>query len=68
MVPLKYLSNFWRTLNMLLIQCEFNLILTWSANWVILPGAVTNEATTFVIADTKHLLYQLKTMENYYSN
>ena len=30
MVPLKYLSNFWRTLEMPLINCEVNLILTWS--------------------------------------
>ena len=30
MVPLKYLSNFWRTLEMPLISCEVNLILTWS--------------------------------------
>ena len=28
-VPLKYLSNFWRTLEMPLINCEVNLILTW---------------------------------------
>ena len=28
MVPLKYLSNFWRTLEMRLINCEINLILT----------------------------------------
>ena len=27
-VPLKYLSNFWRTLEMSLINCEINLILT----------------------------------------
>ena len=27
-VPLKYLSNFWRTLEMPLINCEVNLILT----------------------------------------
>ena len=26
--PLKYLSNFWRTLEMLLISCEVDLILT----------------------------------------
>ena len=31
-VPLKYLSNLWRTLDMPLINCEINLILTWSAN------------------------------------
>ena len=29
-VLLKYLSNFWRTLEMPLINCEINLILTWS--------------------------------------
>ena len=28
MVPLKYVSNIWRTLEMLLIDCEINLILT----------------------------------------
>ena len=28
MVPLKYLSNFWRTLEMSFINCEVNLILT----------------------------------------
>ena len=31
MGPLKYLGNFWRTLEMLLINCEVELILTWSA-------------------------------------
>ena len=30
MVPLKYLSNFWRTLEMPLINCENNLQLKWS--------------------------------------
>ena len=29
-VPLKYLSNLWRTLDIPLINCEINLILTWS--------------------------------------
>ena len=28
-VPLKHLSKFWRTLNMPLINCEIELILTW---------------------------------------
>ena len=36
MVPLKYLSNFWRTLEMALINCEVELILDWSANCVII--------------------------------
>ena len=35
MVPLKYLSNFWRTLEMPLINTEVNLILTWTAECVI---------------------------------
>ena len=29
-VPLKHLSNFWRTLDMPLINCEVSLILSWS--------------------------------------
>ena len=29
-IPSKYLSNFWRTLELPLINCEVNLILTWS--------------------------------------
>ena len=32
---LKYLSNFWRTLEIPLINCELNLILTWSSTCVI---------------------------------
>ena len=34
MVPLKYSSNFWRTLEMPLINCEVNLTLTWSSTCV----------------------------------
>ena len=35
MVALKYLSNFWRNLEITFINCEVNLILTWSKNCVI---------------------------------
>ena len=35
-VLLKYLSNFWRTLKILLINCEVNLILTWSSTELFL--------------------------------
>ena len=31
-VPLKYLNNFWRSLNIPLINCEIELILTWFNN------------------------------------
>ena len=49
-VPLKYLSNFWRTLEMPLINCEVNLILTWSPTCVI--SSATGE-TKFKITETK---------------
>ena len=50
MVPLKYLSNFWRTFEMPFINCEVNLILTWSSNCVITNS---DGAGTFAITDTK---------------
>ena len=53
MVPLKYLSNFWGTLELPLINCEINLILTWSTNYVIVSTNVANQNATFKIIDTK---------------
>ena len=52
-IPLKYLSNFWRTLEMPLINCENNLISTWSTNFVIVSTNVANQNATFEITDTK---------------
>ena len=49
-VPLKYLSIFWRTLEMPLINCEVNLDLTWSRDFVIINS--TDEGK-FAIAETK---------------
>ena len=34
-VPIKLLSNFWRNLDMPLINCEISLTLTWSENCVL---------------------------------
>ena len=53
MVPLSYLSVFWRSLELHLINCEVNLILAWSANCVIVFTNVTNQNPTFAITDTK---------------
>ena len=53
MVPLKYLSNFWRTLEMPLINCEVNLILTWSSTCVLVATRVDNQNAKFAITDTK---------------
>ena len=50
MVPLKYLSNFWRTLEMPLINCEVKLDLTWSSTCVITDST---GAEKFAITDTK---------------
>ena len=49
-VPLKYLSNFWRTLEMPLFNCEVNLELTWSNDCVITNS--TGEGK-FQITETK---------------
>ena len=66
MVPLKYLINFWRTLEMPLINCEVNLILTWSSTCVLITTNILNQNATFAITDTK--LYvrvvNLSTQEN----
>ena len=70
-VPLKYLSNFWRTLEMPLINCEVNLILTWSKDCVITNSegegkfAVTETklhvpVVTLSTQDNAKLLQQLK--------
>ena len=52
MVPLKYLSNTWRTLEMPLINCELELILTWTAGCVIIYIDVSNQVSTFAITET----------------
>ena len=64
MVSLKYLRNFWRTLDMPLINCEINVILTWSENYILIDKTTkaaqddnlainTSKTTTFQITDTK---------------
>ena len=48
-VPIKYFNNFWKTLEMPLINCEINLLLTWSVDSVISSATGTKSAIT----DTK---------------
>ena len=43
MVSLKHLSNFWRTLEMALINCEISLMLTWSKSYFSLTGTAANK-------------------------
>ena len=49
-VPLKYLSKFWRTLEIPIISSETNLVLTWSQKCVT---SSATEARKFIITYTK---------------
>ena len=53
MIPLKYLSSFWRTLEMPLINCEVSLIFTWSTNCFVVYTNVANQGATFAMTETK---------------
>ena len=70
-VPLEYLSNFWRTLEMPLIDCEVNLILTWYKDCGI-SSATDKIQNRYKTTDTK-LYVPVVTLstqdnENYYNN
>ena len=67
-IPLQHLSNFWKNLNMPLINCEVELILTWFKNCVLIDKSTRTanygadpivckidnpENATFKITDTK---------------
>ena len=63
-IPLKHSSNFWRSLNIPLTNCEVELILTWSRNCVLVdmterdaevdnPAIVAPSGLEFKITDTK---------------
>ena len=66
MVPLKYLSNLWRTLEMPLINSEVNVILTWSSTCVLVATSIDGQNATFAITDTKLYLpvVNLSTQDN----
>ena len=52
MVPLKYLSNFWRTLEIPVINCEVEVILDWPANCVIIYINIDDQVPTFTTTET----------------
>ena len=59
-VPLKYLSNFWRSLEMPLINCKVELLLKWIENCVLTTAEIGANAdatgadgATFEITDAK---------------
>ena len=71
-VPLKYLSNFWRSLEMPLINCKVQLSLKRIENFVLTTAAIGADAnatgadsTTFKITDpTLYVLVITLSMEN----
>ena len=72
-VPLKYLSNFFRSLGMPLINCKIHLELNWKCNWVMSDADtyaggdnINNKETKFKIASTKLyvLIATLSTKDN----
>ena len=48
--PLKYLSNFWRSLEMLLINCKIHLELNWIENCILFNAG---DSAKFKITDAK---------------
>ena len=63
-VPLKYISNFWKILEIPLINFEINLILTWSKNCVAASNTADTKTYVPVVTlstqDNTKLLQQLK--------
>ena len=62
-IPLKYLSNFWRSLEMSLINCKIELSLNWIENCIFFSAGT---AATFTITDAKRYvpIITLKTEDN----
>ena len=48
-IPLENLSNFWSALNIPLINCEVELILTWSKNCVLADMTVNADADPEIV-------------------
>ena len=54
-IPVKHLSNFWRTLSIPLIGCEIELILNWSKNCVFADMTVVIISTSWIrISNNRH--------------
>ena len=62
-VSFKYLSSFWRTLEMSLINCEINLVLTWSESSVI-TNSIGVELFTIINIKLYVPLVTLSTQDN----
>ena len=52
-IPLKYLNNLWRSLDLPLINCEVELDLKWSKNCVLIEDDDNITGVSFVISSTR---------------
>ena len=52
-IPLKYLSNFWRSLDFPLINCDIELDLSWTKDCVLIEQNNNISGVNFVITSTK---------------
>ena len=62
-IPLKHLSNFWKNLNIPLINCEVEIILIWSKNCVLADMTARNAGNNDnppVIVEPTRLEFQIK--------
>ena len=55
-ISLNYLSNFWRTLEMPLINCEINVILTWSNTCFIIDNPIAGQETTITLCSSHNFI------------
>ena len=67
-IPLKYLSNFWRSLEMPLINCKVEISLNWIENCILTINSNNNNINKaiFTMTDAKHYvpIVTLKTEDN----
>ena len=52
-VPLKYLRNFWGTLEMLLVNWKINVQLKWSENSILVTDTAANQVPEFKLTHRK---------------
>ena len=53
MAPLKYFSNFWKTVEKPLINCEISLFLNWLVECIVVTGTAGNQEPRFATTDTE---------------
>ena len=58
-IPLKHLSNFWKSLNIPLLNCEVELILTWFKNCIFI-----SKSTRDADYDADPIAYEIDNPEN----